>query len=346
MRISLLAPPWITVPPPGYGGIEWVVHLLAENLVMLGHEVTLYATGDSTTSAELVSFMPRAEPDRMHEPSIDAEHIGQAFKHIRARVAAGHGPDVVHDHTAWLGAAFAHTLPVPVVFTHHNPLTADRRRIYGAFFEDLHHVCLSAHQRATWPALAGAAIVPNAIDALGYDAAVTKDDFLLSVSRIHPDKGNHVAIEVGRRTGRDVVLVGKIDPGDGDRYFAEKIEPYVNGGSVRYLGEVTDAVKRDLLQRAAGTLFPIDWNEPFGLVMVESMAAGTPCIAFSRGAAPEVVVDGVTGFLVTDIEGMIAAVAHLGEISPQACRSHVDALFSPAVMTRRYVDVYRQALGC
>ena len=344
MRIALVAPPWIAVPPAGYGGIEWVVHLLAEELVATGHDVTLYATGDSVTTAELVSFLPHAAPEHMHNSGIDAEHVGQAFKDIAARAAAGAGHDVVHDHTAWLGTAFAHTLPMPVVFTHHNPLTADRRRIYGAFFDDVEHVCLSLHQRSTWPRLAQSPVVPNAIAARVDDASAVKGEFLLSVSRIHPDKGNHLAIEAAKRTGRDVVLIGKIDPGEGEEYFAAEVAPHLSGSSVQYLGEVSDGIKRDLMLRARATLFPIRWDEPFGLVMAESMAAGTPCIAFSRGAAPEVIVDGVTGFLVADIDGMVAAIDRVGEISAAACRQHVETHFSPAVMTGRYLTVYQSLL--
>lgn len=345
MRIALVAPPWIAVPPVGYGGIEWVVHLLAEELVAKGHRVTLYATGDSVTSAELVSFLPRADPGHMHDAGIDAEHVGLAFKDIAARSAAGVGPDVVHDHTAWLGTAFAHTLAMPVVFTHHNALSRDRQRVYGAFFDDVTHVCLSAHQRSTWPMLAGSAVIPNAISLGTYKSGARKGDFLLSVSRIHPDKGNHLAIEAGRRTGRDVVLVGKIDPGEGERYFAEDIAPHLDGGSVQYLGEVSDPIKRDLLSRAYATVFPIRWDEPFGLVMAESMAAGTPCIAFSRGAAPEVIVDGVTGFLVADIDEMVTALSRVGELSAADCRRHVENNFSAPVMTRRYLDVYQSVLS-
>ena len=345
MRIALVAPPWLSVPPGGYGGIEWVVHLLADELVRRGHEVTLYATGDSTTSAELVSFISRAAPARMHDPAIDAEHVGQVYKDIAERASAGAGPDVVHDHSEWLGPAFAHTVPVPVVFTHHNSLTADRRRVYGSFFDDVAHVCLSEHQRASWAALAGAAVVPNAIDLSAYDATGAKSEFLLSLSRIHPDKGQHIAIEVARRTGRDIVLAGKIDPGDGEKYFEDEVAPLLRSKSVQYLGEVTDETKRDLLQRAAATLFPIRWDEPFGLVMTESMAAGTPCIAFARGAAPEVIEDEVTGFLVDDVDGMTKAVSRLGEISPAACRRKVETHFSPALMTKRYLAVYEAAVG-
>jgi glycosyltransferase involved in cell wall biosynthesis len=344
VRIALVAPPWIPVPPPGYGGIEWVVYLLAEELVATGHDVTLYATGDSRTSAELVALIPRSEQRRMHDPGIDALYMGQVFRHIRARAAIGEGADVVHDHSEWLGPAFAHTLPMPVVFTHHNAVTQERKRVYDTFFDDVAHVCLSRHQRSTWPRLADAAIVPNAIDVSAYDVRADKDDYLLCVSRIHPDKGNHLALEAGRRTGREVVLVGKIDAGEGERYFAEQVQPLLGAGG-RYLGEVDDSTKRDLLARAAATLFPIRWDEPFGLVMAESMAAGTPCIAFARGAAPEVVVDGVTGFLVDDLDGLVAAVDRLGEIDPAACRAHVTHHFSPSAMAKAYIAVYERAVA-
>jgi glycosyltransferase involved in cell wall biosynthesis len=344
VRIALVAPPWIAVPPPGYGGIEWVTYLLAEELVALGHDVTLYATGDSRTSAELVSFLPTAAPARMHDPGIDAHHMGEVFRHIRARAAGDDGYDVVHDHNEWLGAAFAHTLPMPVVFTHHNALVPERKRVYEAFFDDVTHVCLSAHQKATWPALADAAVVPNAIDLSSYAVRAEKDDFLLCISRIHPDKGNHLALEAGRRSGREVLLVGKIDPGEGRRYFAEQVEPLL-GDRGRYLGEVDDAAKHDLLSRAAATLFPIQWDEPFGLVMAESMASGTPCIAFARGAAPEVIDDGVTGFLVSDLDELVAAIGRLGEIDPLACRRHVEQHHSPQAMATAYVAVYERALA-
>lgn len=345
MRIALVAPPWISVPPAGYGGVEWVVHLLAEELVRAGHDVTLYATGDSTSPAEIVSFIDRAEPDRILDSGIDARHYGLVWQDLLARVRAGTAPEIVHDHGAGLGAAFAHCLPMPVVYTHHNALDADRRQLFEPFLRDVAHVCVSEHQRSTWSALAGADVVPNAIDVAAYGWQPDKEDFLLAASRIHPTKGNHLAIEAARRAGRPIVLIGKIDAGEGERYFADAVEPLLAEPDAIYLGQVPEAEKRDLMRRASATLVPIRWDEPFGLVMIESMAAGTPCIVFRAGAAETIVVDGVTGFVVDGVDGMVEALGWLGSIAAADCRRHVEQHYAPAVMTACYLAVYERALA-
>ncbi len=340
----MLAPPWIPIPPGGYGGIEWVVHLLTEELVARGHDVSLFATGDSRSAATLHYVMKDAPTARMHETSLDAHHVGFAWQVIQAQIDAGMPPDVVHDHTAWLAAAFAPTLPMPVVHTHHGAFDDDNRRFYTAFMDHVTHTCISEHQRSTWPQLPVAAVVPNAIDVANYQWQTEKDDFLLCVSRVHPTKGNHLALAVGERLDLPVVLAGKIDPGEGREYFMEDIAPRLHGEKARFLGEVGEDEKRDLMKRARATVFPIQWDEPFGLVMIESMAAGTPCVAFNRGAAAEVIVDGVTGFLVDDLDGMVEAVKKVGEISPETCRKHVEQHFAPGVMADGYLEVYQSVL--
>lgn len=345
MRIALVAPPWISVPPTAYGGVEWVVYLLADELVRNGHDVTLYATGDSTSRAEVVSFIDRAEPERLLDSGIDARHYGLVWQDLLARARAGTAPEIVHDHGAGLGPAFAHVLPMPVVYTHHNALDAQRRESFEPFLRDVRHVCVSEHQRSTWSALAEADVVPNAIDVAAYRWQQAKEDFLLSASRIHPTKGTHLAIEAARRAGRPIVLIGKIDAGEGERYFVEAVEPLLTDRDAIYLGQVPEAEKRDLMRRAAATLVPIMWDEPFGLVMVESMAAGTPCVVFRAGAAESIVVDGVTGFVVDGVDGMVEAIGRIGSIAAADCRRHAEQHYAPAVMTAGYLAVYERALA-
>lgn len=341
----MVSPPWIPVPPPGYGGIEWVVHLLVEELVRGGHDVTLFATGDSSTSAELRFVHERALPHLMHATQPDAMHVGAAYREIARRAATGDPFDVVHDHTAWLGAAFAPLLPVPVVHTIHGAFHPENRAFYGLFRDHAAFVTVSDYQQKDFPGLPYAGAVHNAVDVASYPYRTKKDDFVLCLGRVHRSKGQAIAVRVAKAAGIPIVLAGKIDPGDAQAYFDEEVLPTIDGESVRFLGEVADASKRELLAGARALLFPIQWAEPFGIVMIEAMAAGTPVIAMRNGAVPEVVADGETGFVCDDEKEMIAALERTDEISPERCRLECERRFSPARMAEAYLEIYQRVIS-
>ena len=345
MRIAMISPPWISVPPAGYGGIEWVVSLLTEELVARGHEVTLFASGGSRTKGELVSVFEDAPTARMHQSVPDARHAQRAIREIVQRAATDGAYDVVHDHSACIFLAAAPLLPVPMVHTIHGAFTQEMRELYGAVTGNVAFVGISRAQFAAMPELPVAAIVPNAVDVTAFPFRHDKADYLLCLGRVSPDKGQATAIAVAKRSGIPIVLAGKVDPGADTEYFQQAVLPYVDGEGVRFEGEVSDERKRELLAGARAMLFPIRWPEPFGLVMIEGMACGTPVIATGWGSVPEVVRDGVTGFIVDDEDAMVRAVERIGEIDPSACRDDVTHRFSPPVMADGYERVYRESVA-
>ncbi|HLW15995.1 MAG TPA: glycosyltransferase family 4 protein, partial [Actinomycetota bacterium] len=328
MRIALLSPPWIPVPPSGYGGIEWIVSLLAEELVARGHDVTLFATGDSKTSAELRYVFDVGPVAQMHQALPYSMHVGAAFQHIAGEARAGRPYDVVHDHTAWLSLAFAPLIPTPVVHTLHGAAIEAERDFFHFVRNNADFVAISQYQTRTFTRIQITDVVPNAVDVQSYPFSAEKDDYLLCLGRIARDKAQHLAIEVAKRAGMPLVLAGKIDAGDDRAYFDEMILPHVDGQSVRFEGEVPDDRKRELFSRARAFVFPIQWDEPFGLVMIEAMACGTPVIATPYGAVPEVVTDGVNGFIATSVDDMVQAVKKIDVISPEVCRAVVEQRFS------------------
>lgn len=344
MRIAMLSPPWIAVPPEGYGGIEWVVSLLTEELVRRGHDVTLFATGDSRTSADLRYVFERGPVEQMHQAMPYAQHVGAALRHVLDEGRAGRPYDVVHDHCAWMTLAFGPMAGVPVVHTLHGAALDHERAFLSSVANNATFVAISTYQTTSF-SLPIAAVVPNAVDVDSYTFRERKDGYLLSLGRIARDKAQGLAIEVARRAGMPIILAGKVDPGDDRAYFDEAVAPHVDGVNVIFEGEVRDDRKRELYAGADALLFPIQWEEPFGLVMVEAMASGTPVIATPRGSVPEVVADGVSGFIVPDVPAMVDAVRRLGTLSAKACRAHVEGKYSAAAMADGYEAVYRDAVS-
>jgi len=332
----MLAPPWIKIPPAGYGGIEWVVHYLTEELVNRGHEVTLFATGDSTTSAELVSAFDEQMPDHIGETMYDIQQVASCLKHADDF-------DVIHDHSGFAAIAVAQLLSTPMVHTLHGPFTHDICRYYHTFRNSAHYVSISDYQRSCCPDLQHAGTVYNPIDINGWPfrGKDEKEDYLLAFGRLCADKGFHTAIEVAKRTGQKLVIAGAIQHQNRD-YYETVIKPAIDGDQIRFVGEVSLTEKWNLFAKARAFLFPIQWPEPFGLVMIEAMAAGTPVIAFPEGSVPEVVEDGVSGFLVPDADGMVAALDRLDEIDPEACRNHVQEHFSVSKCADGYERIFQE----
>ena len=315
--------------------------LLADALVARGHDVELLSAPGSRSAAKVIALLDRRHPREIGASVVEADHVGRAFEHVERSALAGRPFDLVHDHSGWVALAMADRLPVPVLHTVHGSFDENASRFYSAHGDKAALVCLSHAQAATRPeGVRVAAVVPNPIDVDAWPTGVAKEDYLLWVGRFTPEKGPHRAIRVARRTGLPLVLAGPVQPGQ-ERFFAEAIEPHVDGAQIRYIGEVGGRRKQELFAAARAFLMPIRWPEPFGMVMVEAMAAGTPVIAFEQGSAPEVVEHGRSGLLVGDEEAMADAVREVSRLDPDECRASAREHFSPDRVAERYEHVYR-----
>jgi glycosyltransferase involved in cell wall biosynthesis len=326
MQIAVVAPVWFPVPPSGYGGIELVVSLLADGLVDAGHDVTLFASGGSHTKAKLVSPMP--------EPP-DPRELGNPW------YSQVEGFDVVHDHAGVVGPACGAMLRghPPVVHTLHGPWTPQTRLFYGGIANDIHLVAISDAQRADNDDVRYFGTVHNGIDLSSYPYVEEKDDYLVYIGRANSDKGPKEAITIARRAGLPLHMILKRGEAPEREYFEREIKPIL-ASDVTLYENVSHETKVDLLGRARAMVFPIRWPEPFGLVMVEAMACGTPVVTTNWGAATEVVDDGVTGFRRDGEDDLVEAVAKAATISPARCRARVAEQFSAEAMVRNYATLF------
>ena len=340
MRIAQIAPLTEPVPPALYGGTERVVSLLTEELVSRGHEVTLFASGDSETDARLVSVTREAL--RLGPEDVDPNlHLMLELSHVFERA---HQFDVIHSHVDYYALPFARLVKTPVVTTLHGRLDLRGLRTVFERFSDAPLVSISDNQREPIPGANWAATVYNGTDLDEFTFNEKGGEDFVFVGRICPEKNIEGAIEIARRTGIALRIAAKIDPVDVE-YHESVIKPLIDGRQVEYLGELGGEDKNQLLGSARALLFPVDWPEPFGLAMTEAMACGTPVLALRRGSVPEVVEDGVTG-LVRDSEDDLVAVAdQVSQLSRRACRDRVERLFSVAVMTDGYESVYESLTG-
>jgi glycosyltransferase involved in cell wall biosynthesis len=340
----MVAPPWITVPPPGYGGIESVVALLCEELVARGHAVTLFAAPGSHSTAEVVSPLARTHADQIGASLWESDHVAAAYDAVDQAASEGRPFDVLHDNSGFTAAAMASRLSVPVVHTVHGPFNDETRAFYIRHGHKARLVALSRHQlEQAPPGVRVTDIVPNPIRVEDWPLVTAKGDYLLWMGRMDPAKGAQRAIAAARLAGSRLVLAGPVQPGQ-EEYFANEIEPHVDGSDVVYAGEVGGVRRKELFARAMGFLMPIRWAEPFGMVMVEALACGTPVIAFPEGAASEIVIDGENGFLVADEQEMADAVASLPRIDALSCRESVASRYDIAIVADGYEDVYRSAI--
>ena len=334
MRIAQLAPTYERVPPAAYGGTEQIVHLLTEELVRRGHEVTLFASGDSETSATIRSVTP--QPVRYGDLSNGlrhAEYLQLANAQACFLEAASGAFDIVHNHAGVEGLALAASSRTPVLTTNHNPFIPEVSTIWDAY--PWAHHALSQASAATFPAHGALSPIHHGIDVASYPFGERSEGYLLFLGRFSPEKGGARAIAAARLAGRRLVLAGKVDTADAAHYLND-IEPLLDGDQIRYVGEADGVAKRELLSNADALLFPIDWNEPFGLVMIEALASGTPVIGLRRASVPEVVEDGVTGFVVDDVDAMVAAIGRIGEIERRVCRDVAERRFNVARMVDDY----------
>jgi glycosyltransferase involved in cell wall biosynthesis len=340
LRIAMLAPPWISVPPPGYGGVESVVGALTEALVRRGNEVTLFCAPGSRSNAEVVTLLGLSHPDEIERSLYEADHVARAFEQIDP--ADGESRfDLVHDHCGFTALAMADRLRTPLLHTLHGQFTAATAAFYARHGHKAALVGISQAQLAgAPPGLRPLAVIPNPIALREWPLGGKKEDFLLWVGRMTPDKGPHRAIEAARLAGLPIVLAGIVQPHQ-RAFFDQEVAPHVDGKAVSFVGEVTGAQKLSLFSRARGLLMPIRWAEPFGMVMIEALACGTPVIAFGEGAAPELIVDGKTGFIVADEAAMAAAVPRLAAIRPGDCRAWVAEHCEVDAVAAAYERAYR-----
>jgi len=339
LRVAVLSPVWFPVPPSGYGGIEWVVSLLADGLVEAGHDVTLYASGDSRTQAKLAYVYEQAPSQWIGRSHWELHHAFGCYTNADDF-------DVISDHTGVTGLVLSGLVDTPVVHTVHGPLVGDAGEIYehaAALVPSLKLISLSINQRRPKPGLPWIANCPNALELSAYPCKPHTGKYLLFLGRMSRDKGCHRAIAVAMERELPLKIAGKMQEPREQEYFEEFVEPHLGVHGIEYLGEVSHGAKVELLQDARATLFPIDWEEPFGLVMIESMACGTPVIATNRGAVPEVIEHGRSGIIVDSYRDMPAALEAADALDPLECRRYVEERFSPERMVQDYVRAYREA---
>ena len=340
MRIAQIAPLHEAVPPKLYGGTERVVSFLTEELVALGHDVTLFASGDSVTSAKLEPIWPRA---LRLDPAI-RDPIAPHMLLMEAARAKADEFDVLHFHMDYWPFSLFGRQRTPFVTTMHGRLDlAELQPIFDTF-PAVPVVSISDSQRRPLPQANYVRTVHHGLPANLLTPQPGPKDYLAFLGRIAPEKGPDRAIRIARACGIPLRMAAKVDKVD-QGYFDAVIRPMLAEGGVEMIGEINDAQKPAFLSGACGLLMPIDWPEPFGLVMIEAMACGTPVIAFNRGSVPEIVEHGLSGFVVEDETGAMSAVSRLGELSRETVRARFDARFTAKRMAEDYLSIYRSLAG-
>jgi glycosyltransferase involved in cell wall biosynthesis len=338
LRVAVVTPPWFQIPPTGYGGIEWMCHWLTEGLVASGHDVLVIGAGRKGTSARFVATYDEPQGRRLGEPLPDIMHAAKALHAL-----AAFEPDVVHDHTL-AGPLTAPARSVPTVVTAHGPVDGEIGAYYAALGESIRLVSISQDQRSKGPDLPWAGTVHNAIPVDEYPFRADKEGFALFLGRMSPEKAPHLAIEAARRAGLRLVIAAKCNEKAEHRYFEEYVSPLL-GSDTDWIGEADTATKKDLLSRARCFVFPIQWDEPFGIVMIEALACGTPVVALRAGSVPEVVDHGETGFICDTLDDLVEALGRTDSIDPAACRLAALARFDVRRMVDGYELVYRRVLA-
>lgn len=337
LRIGLIAPPWVAVPPPVYGGTELVVDQLARGFDAAGHDVVLFTTGDSTCPVEREWLLPHAVGT--------TDSTMDVLRHVEAAYEAFGDYDIVHDHTLFgpMWAVTRHVEPV-VVTTAHNPFNPALTELYRAVSPPVSIIAISHHQHSTAPTVPVSSVIHHGIDVDRNPFGHGDGGYVVFLGRMHPDKGVHRAITIARAAGKRILIAAKMWEPDERRYFTEQVEPLLGDDAV-YLGQVGGREKQELLAGAEALVNPIHWPEPFGLVMIEALAVGTPVLTFAEGAATEIVEDGRTGYLCADDAEMSARLRTIREIDRRACRRAAESRFSTTRMVADHLDLYRELLA-
>ncbi len=338
LRIGIVAPPWFAVPPVGYGGIEWVVSTLAEGLVERGHHVTLFASGGSQTRGRLVSTYAEPPSAQLGDAFVEAPALLEAYAHWDEF-------DIIHDHTM-LGLIAGANVPVPVAHTVHGQVIPTFYRLYERLAGRVEVVAISRNQASTLPPSCRPTVIYNGTDLERFPfAADSRGEYLLFVGRMSPEKGILSAIEIARRVAMPLLVLAKVNEQPEREYFEALVKPALRGVEHEVRLQSSHTEKVAAYQNALATLFPIDWPEPFGLVMTESMACGTPVIAFRRGSVPEVIADGRTGFVCDGIEQAAEAAGRTKLLSRADCRAWVEENFSAERNVALHEELFLRMAG-
>jgi glycosyltransferase involved in cell wall biosynthesis len=345
MKIAEVAPLFEAVPPRCYGGSERVVANLSEGLSRLGHEVTMFCSGDSSDSlgATVAPITPKAL-SAVTGDERDFEYDWASHYQLFHKVAERQSEfDVIHFHTNFFHFPFLSLFNTPVVTTVHFRL--DRPELFPLYrrFQSYPFISISNSQRAPLPSANWVRTVYHGLPSERFPFGDGSDGYAVFLGRLSPVKGPDKAIEISKRAGLKLKIAAKINEWEQD-YFVQKIKPHIDGDTVEYLGTVNEHEKKDLLSKASVLLFPINWPEPFGLVMIEAMACGTPVIAFNHGSVPEVVDDGVTGFVVNSVQEAVAAIKNLPSLDRRTVRSRFEQRFSARQMARDYLEAYEEVV--
>lgn len=344
MKIAIIAPPDETVPPFKYGGIELVIFNLVNSLSTLGHDVTLVASGDSKSSAQLKSLFPNAlrtfplYKDRDAREIYQSIAIGKDLQYLKEQKY-----DIVHNHTGWRLLSFAHLIDAPVITTLHGPLDVPHQKMAFESFSDANYVSISLSQRKPLPNIHYVANVYNGIDVEKFTYFPKPKDYFAFLGRMSPEKGPVQAIQIAKNAGVRLIMAAKVDAVD-QLYFDTEVKPLIDNEQIQFIGEVDHPAKVELLGNAQALIAPIQWEEPFGLFFVEAMACGTPVITMNRGSAPEIIIDKKTGFLCSSIEEAALAVKSIGSIDRKTCFDHAQQHFSAQAMCKGYVNAYREVI--
>jgi len=340
MRIAVISPPWAPVPPTLYGGIELVVDRLCVGFQAAGHEVLLYATGDSTCPVPTQWALETAEGQRIGMAVPEQRHVMHAYEAI-----SEWGADVVHDHSIIGPFHAADRYPdLPVATTIHGPFNEELTDLYERLNKDDTPIIAISHAQAdSAPSVRVERVIHHGVDAADFPVGTGDGGYCLFLGRMSPDKGPHRAIAAAERAGVPLLMAAKMREAWEISFFEEHVKPHLSD-TIRYLGEVPHAHKLELLAGATALLNPIRWNEPFGLVMIEALACGTPVLAFPEGAAPEIVESGVTGYLCDDEEDMARRIDDAGDLDRGACRNAVETYFSTKRMVDEHVELFNSML--
>jgi glycosyltransferase involved in cell wall biosynthesis len=337
MRVGLLAPPWVPVPPTAYGGIELMLDRLARGLRDAGHHVTLFTTGDSTCPVDRRWVLERAETLRMGVTVPELRHVIAGYEALA-------GCDVVHDHTL-TGPLYAERYPhLPAVTTNHAPFSEEMNDLYRAISQRVPVIAISHAQAAQADGVRIAGVVHHGLDVDAFPFGEGGGGYFLFLGRMAPEKGARRAALVAQRAGVPLVMAAKMNEPLERAYFEEQVRPLLSR-DVTFVGEVGGEEKLELLCGATALINPIRWPEPFGLVMLEALACGTPVLSFKEGAAPEIIDHGVTGFLCVDVDDMADVLERVDELDRSACSEHVAEHFSVERMVAGHVAVYEQVIA-
>jgi glycosyltransferase involved in cell wall biosynthesis len=340
VRIAQVSPLYESVPPKAYGGTERVVHFLTEQLVKNGHEVTLFASGDSVTSAELIAVCERSL--RLHSEKSD--HLAQHFIQLDEVISSRSKFDVVHFHIDFLHFPASKLLHYHHVTTLHGCLDQEGLPQLYKRYNQLPVISISNSQRTPVPDADWIANVYHGLPVDLFKPAYNRGSYLAFLGRISPEKGIEYAIEAAKQLNIPLKVAAKIDAND-KVYFDTKVHALLNHPLIEFLGEINDNEKQDFLSNAIALLFPVNWSEPFGLVLIESIACGTPVIAFRNGSVPEIIDEGITGYIVESVDEMVSAVKKIDRISRSGCRKRFEARFTSEIMVKNYEQVYNMLLS-